>query len=61
MNKTAEFSSHDVMLFLPDDGFQPDLELGEEFLVRQQSTYAFEREFEEKKMNDKNEKHGRSF
>ena len=49
------------MLFLPDDGFQPDLELGEEFLVRQQSTYAFEREFEEKKMNDKNEKHGRSF
>ena len=34
VNKTAEFSSHDVMLFLPDDGFQPDLELGEEFLVR---------------------------
>ena len=22
------------MLFLPDDGFQPDLQLGEEFLVR---------------------------
>jgi len=33
VNKTAEFSSHDVMLFLPDDGFQPDLELGEEFLA----------------------------
>ena len=23
-----------TMLFLPDDGFQPDLQLGEEFLVR---------------------------
>jgi len=33
VNETAEFSSHDVMLFLPDDGFQPDLELGEEFLA----------------------------
>ena len=30
-----------TMLFLPDDGFQPDLQLGEEFLVR----YKFYRYF----------------
>ena len=29
------------MLFLPDDGFQPDLQLGEEFLVRLKYSFLF--------------------
>ena len=30
-----------TMLFLPDDGFQPDLQLGEEFLVRFKYSWSY--------------------